>query len=1004
MLPDRSWTTGHPTTAPDGGLHEAVARTALFRPDAIALRWAGRATTYAELDRTADAWAARLAADGLGRGDIAAIALPRDADLVTALLAVLKTGAAYALIDPAWPARRTADALAVMSARLLIAPEGTAADCPVWTPTPDATPDGFRPVAVSAADPACVFFTSGTTGEPKCVLTPHGATARLFQANGFARFASDTAVPLAAPVPWDAFSLELWSVLLNGGTSVIVDEPYLSPAALRAGVADHGVDTTWLTSSLFNMVVDEDVAAFTGLRQVMVGGERLSTDHVRRFLRAHPGIALINGYGPVESVVFATTHRIREADCDHPDGIPLGRPVPGTQVHVLDGDRPCRVGETGEICVAGDGLAHGYLGDPALTAAKFTETPIDGRPTRVYRTGDLGVWGADGLLRFRGRADRQVKVRGHRVEPAEVERQVEAHPRVRRCRVVPRRDAAGAVVDLAAFCVPATEGDPLADLAAELADTLAAHHRPAVVHPVAAFPLTAQGKLDERALLALLPAAEPTEADGTDSDADPLTSAVVAAFRAVLGRSAVPADVSFFALGGTSLGAGRACARLAARLGRAVPVAELYRHPTAAGLAARLAAEAPAAARVADDDAVPLTPMQLVYLTRHLVDPTDRTNHCLLFWSVEGELNRAALRWAIEEVHLRHEALSAAYVADPRPGAWLIDVPPPELAELPAEPTEAAGIAALREALIGELDPTKGEIWRTAVVRAGEVTLFGCAVHHIAFDGWSESVLARDLAAAYNGTAETLPPAPTLAEAHRAHPAQNAQNTDVRAEFAGVPDLRWPDGALQGGGPLRFETTVDANVVAALDGIAAAEGQTRFVVLLALWAQTVAEVTGQRDFAVGVPVAQRDDPAIEHAVGCHISTVPLRLSGRAADGDVAETGRVAARAFARQDVPLTAVLAQLDRGRTARPPLFQVLFAVQDTATPRLDLDGVRTAFLRQPYVDLPLELHTEIWPSADGGLRVEVAYRPGAVPPAVAAELASRYAARLTTTPGARP
>ena len=1024
MQPDPTWTAGKPVTeggpciAPDEGLHEAVARTALFRPDAVAVVAGDRPTTYGELDSTADAWAARLVDAGVGRGDLVPILLPRGSALVTALLAVLKAGAAYALLDPAWPAHRVQEVVDELGARLL----ATGADTPgppglpVWSPPagPVEAPRAFRPARVAGTDPCCVFFTSGTTGRPKGVVSPHAATARLFQCNGFARFDHHSVVPLAAAVPWDAFSLELWSVLLNGGTSVVVDEPYLSATALRRGIARHGVDTIWLTSSLFTMLVDEDLDAFTGLEQVMTGGERLSPAHVGAFLHRHPAVRLINGYGPVESTVFATTHPVTGADAQRPGGIPLGRPVPGTVVQVLDGERPCGIGETGEICIAGAGLAPGYLGDALLTAAKFVRIAPDGTARTYYRTGDLGCWDADGLLHFGGRADRQVKIRGHRVEPAEVERQVERLlPAVRDCRVLARAADGGAASELVAFCVPAEPGDALEHAPGVLRSALVAHHRPAAVVSVAAFPVTARGKLDERALLALADDRR-RAAPAATAARDATTRAVAEVFGEVLGTAAVPSGVSFFELGGSSLGAGRVCARLAARLARPVPVSRLYDRPTVDGLAGLLRAPVPEAAPPHATGEVPLTPMQLVYLTRHLVAPADRTGHCLLVWSIEGDLDRAALQVAVDEVHLRHEPLSACYLADPRPAVWLDDVPPPEIATLPARPGAGEAVRALRDALAEELDPAKGLIWRVATVPAGDVTLFGCAVHHIAFDGWSESVLARDIAAAYNaargrpGSGSPLPP-PLEQVARARPPADEDRLRCLAAEMAGVPDLRWPDGPTGPGptGPGRVERVLPPEVMAGVDAAAAGAGVTRFVVLLARWAATLAATTGQRDFAVGVPVAQRDHADLEHAVGCHITMLCLRMRGEAlGDGTLGDstlgdstdayraTGRIAGRAFACQDVPFPEVLRLAGPAGGSRPPLFQTLFALQDNAEPRLDLEGARTTFLRQPYLDIPLELHAELWPRPDGGLRLEVAFRRDAVPDAVARELADRFCA----------
>lgn len=987
--PDARWTTGTPYLPAGHGLHQRVADHAAATPDAVALRTATGTVSYRTLDRTANALAAGLAGAGAGAGHVLPVVLPRGVDLVTALLAVLKTGAGYALLDPAWPEHRRREVITQLAAPLVVESA---------TPGP-ADPSGFRPVPVAGTDPCSVFFTSGTTGRPKGVLTTHDATARLFGTDTFARFGRDTVIPLAAPAPWDAFSLELWSALLSGGSCLIVDEPYLSAHSLRAGIAGHGVNTVWLTSSLFNLIVDEDLDAFAGLDQVMIGGERLSTSHVRRFLGRHGDIELTNGYGPVESTVFATTHRITGADGD----IPIGRPVPGTGIHVLDGTRPCAVGETGEICVSGHGLAIGYLGDPDLTAARFTTVDLDGRPVRVYRTGDLGTWDDTGALRYLGRADRQVKIRGHRIEPAEVERQVERLlPGVRACHVLARRDEAGNATELVAFCVPADEGDPLDGALGTLRAGLVSYQRPTAVVSVDAFPVTARGKLDETALLAMaVPTAEPQAPPATHHD-DPLTSAVAETVAAVLGR-AVPAGAGFFESGGTSLAAGRVCARLAARLGRPVPVSVLYREPTVAALAGWLRDTAPSTRELPDGPA-PLTAMQRMYLVRHLVDEHDTTAHCLLTWIVDGELDLAALASAVGSVHERHEPLRAAYLIEPEPVAELLDVDPPPVERLPAQPSVEVAVHALRTALAEPLAPEDADLWRVMVapVDGTATTVLGCVVHHIAFDGASESVLATELATAYR--AGTLPAPPSLAAQHRhqLHRVRHDHTATLATELAGTPPLRWPAGRTEPGPTGHLDTLIGPAAIAGVDGIAASAGVSRFVVLLWLFARTVAEITGQDDFAVGVPVARRDGQDLDRAIGCHLGMICPRLRGPAltgGPGGLAETGRIVREAMAGQDVPLPDVLAAADLTGGDRPPVYQVLFALQDNPIPRLDLPGARTRFLRQPYLDLPLELHAELWPDDDGGLVLDVGFRPGAVPEATAREIAKRFADRVRTT-----
>ncbi|WP_017558237.1 non-ribosomal peptide synthetase [Nocardiopsis baichengensis] len=1048
MPSDPCFATGPVHNGPGQGLHEIFARRAAEAPGAPALVGDGTALTYGALDRTADAWAERLADAGAGPGSFVPILLPRGIEAVTAALAVLKTGAAYALLDPGWPAPRIREILDRLTPPLAVAgaegtpsaPPGTGV--PVWTPPRGRTAPSpaFRPAVARGTDPACIFFTSGTTGAPKGVVSPHRATSRLFRPGGLALGAT---VPLAAPTSWDAFSLELWSPLLTGGASVVADDPYLTPAFLAEAVPRHGVDTAWITAGLFNMLVDEAPGALTGLRRIMVGGERLSPGHVRRFLDRHPSADLYNGYGPVESTVFATTHRVTARDCDRDDGIPLGRPVPGTQVYVLDGDRICEPGRTGEICIAGEGLALRYLGDPALTREKFAHLRIGGERTRVYRTGDLGLWGEDGLLRFRGRADRQVKLRGHRVEPAQIERRLERLAPVRSARIVARRDAGGAVRDLVAFCVPARPGERWEEVSTALRAQLPAYELPSSVVGVDAFPLTPQGKLDEAALLRAVPAAaaaadppgDRAAGDGGRCGAhdDAVLRAVAAAFAAVLGPGRTPVDASFFELGGSSLDAGRVCSRLAESLDRAVPVSRLYQYPSASALAAWLRSAEPrptgdgggAADRAdraggpdAPGGAVPLTPMQSVYLTRQLTSPSDRTGYCTLVWRIDGEPDPNALEAATAAVHRRHEPLRAAYTPFPVPSAVPADVPAPPLEVLGPEPSSKAALRALRAELSDGLLLEDGEVWRTVLVplSSGDRWFFGCVVHHIAFDGWSESVLADDLAAAYNAALEDReapgPEPPSLERLHSTRIARLSHSDDrspgLREELRGVPPIRWPRRPVgtAPGPPGRVAAAIPAHVADAADRAAAAAGTTRFCALLHAWSASLAEVTGQWDFALGVPAARRDGPGLEHAVGCHITMLCVRMRGAAlGEGPDAltATARLVRGAFSAQEADLEDLAEAAGAVADGRPPIYQTLMALQDNRAPELELSGVRASFIRQPYLDLPLELHAELWPEAHGGLRLELSYRPEAVAGSTCRDLAERFSDRLhALVPGA--
>lgn len=1010
--------------------------------------------SYGELDARAEELARRLAAAGVAQGHLVPILLPRSVDMVVTLLAVLKLGAAYALLDADWPPSRLQAVVDQLRPPLVVARPGVVAElsAPLWTPAdgmtgaeparpsgPARSSDLARPeVAVRGSDACSVFFTSGTTGRPKGVVTPHRATARLFREGTFARFDRDTVIPLAAALPWDAFSLELWGALYNGGTGVLIDEPFLTAEALRAMVAGQGANTAWLTSSLFNLIVDEDLAAMDGLTQVVIGGERLSARHVARFVDRFPDTALLNGYGPVESTVFATTHRITAADCTRDGGIPLGRPVPGTAVFVLLGDRPCAPGEPGEICVAGDGLAHGYLGEPALTAEKFTHVDIDGEQVRLYRTGDLGTRDDQGVIEYRGRIDRQVKIRGNRVEPAEVERQIEhLLPYVADCRVVPRWNERGNVHELVAFCLPsgtddmppgvpaiASPGVPAItppavpamtppdepEILAILSRHLPAYQRPAAVVFVDSFPLTGTGKLDDRALLVRVPEAPAENEQGPVED--PLVRLVAEEFAAVLGTRSVPPHASFFELGGTSLGAARACTRIGKRAGRPVPLSILYEYASAQHLGEWLQLARTATAEQPASGEVPLTPMELVFLTRHLTAPHDRSGYCLMTWQLDGPLDQDALESAVAAVHERHEVLRTAFQVDPRPHAEVTDIPAPPLELLDARPTVDDAVDAMRQLFDEPLEPLDADVWRTALVPVSDTGnwLFGLLVHHIAFDGRSESVLARDLSDAYAGR-EPRPAPPTLAERARLTTAATA-TTDaagrtegirrerIRDELQDVPEINWPERPdPRESGTAHLDATVPTAMTARLDAQAAALGVSRFVVLLSAWADTLAEVCGQRDFAVGVPVAERTVPELEQSIGCLINMVPVRLRGNAVGGGedgIRETGRLVHQAFGRSDVPFTDIARAVAPATSGRPPVFQSLFALQDNPPPRLDLPGVTATHLRQPYAALPLELHLEVWPDEDGALDAVLSYRRAAVTAATALTLLKGFHDRI--------
>ncbi|MGH3877970.1 MAG: amino acid adenylation domain-containing protein [Actinophytocola sp.] len=974
-------------------IHEAVHDHATRTPRAPAVVHDEFTITYGELDRRSAELAAILAQCGVAPGAVVAVLLRPSAELIVALLAVLRCGAAYSALDPNWPVGRLRRILEILDGQPVITDTGRESfgagrRVLVGADGSDVADVGSRsrPIVSENGDAAMVFFTSGSTGEPKAVLSPHRATLRLFDGCTFARFDRDTVMIQSAAVPWDAFALELWGPLTTGGSAVLVTARPLTPDGLRHAIGVHRANTAFMTTSLFHLFIEEDVNAFTGLRTLIVGGERLSARHAGELLAAQPDLRLVNGYGPVESAVFALTHDVRPADTT--GEVPLGRPVPRTEVLITRPDAPdrlCAEGETGEICVAGDGLAVGYLGDPALTAAKFHTIPVDGSSLRVYRTGDLGRRTADGVVHFHGRLDRQVKVRGNRIEPAGVESAAAAVPGVRRCVVAVRPDDTGNADGLQLFYL-ATGGRPtVAELEARLRAVLPSFAVPDRIVAVDRFPLSPTGKVDVNALVAESPA---TSRDG---DRQPevtgvaSTVEVVAAEVAALVGNAVDKTLSVFAQGLTSMSAVRLCSRLGKRFGRVVPISRLMSAGTVTKLAAWL--DEPRPPTAASDGhgpaGVPATPMQQSFVLHEMrLRSASPANHCVLRWRLTGPVDEERLVAALSAVHRRHDALRAAFEL----GDELTVRASEEDTEIIRFEVDDGGPARTQvlERLHRPFDLMSGRVWRAVLARdsSRECWELGVAVHHAVFDGWSEHVLAHEISAAYAGTAE--PGVPDLAATYRSL-VDVASAADLAGQAgywtgatAGLTPIVWPPAAADGSGARWLEFPLDDE----MDGIrarAAQSGTTVLAVLLDAVGRALFDATANDDVGVGVPVSLRVTEPLQRPVGCLVDTVCVRLHRERHGPRTAAAA--AAVAMTHADLPFAEVVRLARPPRTGRHPLYQVIAAVQDSPAPCLRLPGVTVH--QDAKDDLPwtdIELVVELFCGDGEAPRLRVSRDPRVV------------------------
>ncbi|MFF4599723.1 amino acid adenylation domain-containing protein [Amycolatopsis sp. NPDC001319] len=566
-------------------------------PDAIAVVTADRSWTYREVDEASDRFAAHLAARHRDAPRRIALALPRGIDLVLAILAVLKSSAAYLLLDTTQPAERirfllqdarpellltTAEfdptshgELEIPSTTAVLRVEDLSAKTAPQQIEPDRDPD----------DAACVIYTSGSTGRPKGIVLTHRNLAEMVLDPRLIHGAHDR-VLVHSPMTFDAFSHELWTPLLSGRTAVLAPAGRLDITDIAALINRHGITSLFVTAALFAVIADEIPQSLAPLEEVWTGGEAVSVDAVRRVREVCPDLDIINAYGPAENTTFATVHAVTQVSPNQTT-VPIGRPVAGTQIYVLDERlRPVPVGVAGELCVAGSGLARGYLDQPDLTAQRFVPDPYGAGGERMYRTGDRARWNRQGELEFLGRMDDQVKIRGFRVEPGEIQTVLVQHSDVTAAAVVARPDPTG-TNHLVAYVSPGPDNPEL--LRAFLATRLPEHMIPTAIICLDTLPLTSNGKVDHDAL----PAPRFESAVRSRQPGTPMEKSIAALFTEVLAVDEVGADDDFFQRGGHSLLATRLAARARAVLGVTLDVRQVFANPTVAGLAAHLAAEVP---------------------------------------------------------------------------------------------------------------------------------------------------------------------------------------------------------------------------------------------------------------------------------------------------------------------------------------------------------------------------------------------------------------------------
>jgi len=1015
-------------------LHRLVAAQARRTPGAVAVVHEGVRLTYAQVDGSAARLARALRGRGVGRGAFVPVLAERGPAAPVAMLAAMKAGAAFVPLDPAWPDARLRAALGDLDPAAVLADAASARRAaalgrPVLVAAVEAGDgeegeDGeVMDGGVGEGDAIYAIYTSGSTGLPKAAVVHHGGIANRFGWMS-ARFGAGSAASVLQTTRhvFDSAVWQLFWPLVHGGRTVIPRGGGEADASHLLGLIEaEGVTMTDFVPSVFNALVPDLVASegararLASLRTVVVGGEQITAETTWRFLAALPAVRVVNLYGPTECSIGSICHEVRPGGGEP---IAIGTPISNTRALLLDGrGRPVPRGAAGEIHLGGRCVGLGYRGDPRRTAAAFVPDPFGEPGARLYRTGDLGRHRADGSIEFLGRIDQQVKVRGVRIEPGEVETRLRAHPAVREAAVVAREDVPGER-RLVAYLVGEPVDDGVANVMSDVvgdvvdavdvvdADALRAHlaaHLAGPMIPAAfvwlrALPLTPGGKLDRRALPA--PEGDDPSTRPYEPPAGPVEATLAGIWAEVLGVERVGRRDHFFDRGGHSLLAVRLVSRVRRLLGAGAALRDVFERPVLADFARALAGSADASGPPIEPTGrggrLPLSPAQQRLWFLEQLDGPGGAWHVSERLRLRGPLDVAALGRALVRIAARHEALRTTFAAVD--GEAEQRIAPAGAAAFPltldALAHDADADAALARIVAREarapFDLERGPLARGRLVRLGDDhhTLL-LTLHHLVSDGWSTDVLVHELGALYGafarGEGDPLPPLAVhyadYAAWHRRRlegDALHAQAGYWRRALAGAPALlALPADRVR---PARHDpagetlpVAFDERTSAAVRALSRRHGTTPFMTVLAAWAAVLGRLAGADDVVVGTPSANRGREEVEGLIGYFADTLALRVELAGSPSSAQLLARVRARTLEAQqhaDLPFERMVELLQPARSlAHHPLFQVMFSWSEARRGGAALPGLHVEALE---VAPPAAARFDLWLAlGDAGGRI---------------------------------
>jgi tyrocidine synthetase III len=947
-------------------IHALFSQQAAQTPDKLAVICGSHRLSYLDLDQKSNRLATYLLANHVRLQEPVAIMAEDSIYMIIGVLGILKAGAAYMPLNPYNPKHRTIHLLKDANARFMLTLGPLEGEYAVQIIPMESSeiyadvPEVQLPQGLDSTSSAYIMHTSGSTGTPKGIIVQHRNVVRLVKNTNYIQFQPDDSILQTGALEFDASTFEIWGALLNGLSLYLAPkETILTPEKLKETLHHNRITTMWMTSPLFNQMVDADIDIFRHTKKLIVGGDALSPPHINRLWQAYPHIHLVNGYGPTENTTFSITHLIAKK---YPHAIPIGKPIANSTAYIVDTNhKPQPIGVAGEIIIGGDGLAKGYLNNPEFTAERFVNDTLQNTNDKhddsvhqhlvLYKTGDQGRWMPDGTIQFLGRIDQQVKIRGYRIEPGEIENHLESIYNVKEAVVTVRKNAASEKY-LCAYIVSPQLIDQV-EIKNTLANQLPEYMVPAYFVQVPELPLTSNGKVDRSAL------PEPQEAEAGENyvaPRSPLENDFARIWADVLGvrQENIGIDTNFFDLGGHSLKATILLTNLHKEMNIKLPLAELFRTPTIRELAEfiqnretttqqdHFQAITPAPIQ----DYYPLSSAQKRLYVMQTLNPEDTSFNVPTVMELQQEPQAQQLAESFNKMILRHESLrTSIQVIDGKPVQKIHQKCHLDIQYFKIRVGESGEVIG---DFIRPFDLSQAPLMRVGIVNEEEERyILLVDLHHIITDGTSMEILVKE----FNGLSkgQELPPLKLQYKDYAVWQNSPQHQSVIKEQekywlrtFAGpLPLLNLPLDHPRPQKPSFAGDTVTFKIgkeqTQQLNKIAVKEGATLYILLLAVYNILLAKLCNQEEIIIGTPIAARSHSDLQPIIGMFINVLAMRNFPRAHTTFYQFLQQVkenTIKAYENQDYQFDDLVAKLNIARdSSRAPLAETHFVLENMGT-----------------------------------------------------------------------